>query len=170
MSHTVAKPKTAANSLVSVFVSSGDFNLSTSHIFRMKPSDVTLDFSVQVADITGDADVNATYTHNEMTRGRFTLRGYALGESAVYFSSLQSVYNGMSPNTPLSPGPGTNLNTNIMFNWASAHYIHGTAIIEEIQMTYARANPYVGVAMAGRFTETPLGTAAYVDAESATPP
>jgi hypothetical protein len=158
MSHSVAKPKTAAGGVVSVVIgpsSSGDNN------FTISVASASLGFSVQVADITADSDINAVYTHNEMTRGTFQVQGYALGASVTNIGiyKLQSEDNGRDNTQPsqtvLSSSPTQKFD--IQFNWANGKSIYGIAIIEQIQVSYSRSSAFVGVSMAGRFTSTDLG-------------
>jgi hypothetical protein len=163
MAHDVAKPKTAADPVVSVMVGSATADISNDKIFRIKPANVQLGFQVQVADVTGDSDTKASYTHNEMTRGQFTVQGYALGNQAIHWEKLQSTDNG-------SDDPAGSNTADIRFNWASGRYIYGIALIESIQISYARASPFVGVTMTGRFTDTDLGSATYADSTTGTIP
>lgn len=159
MSHDVAKPKTGQDPIVSVMIGSATADDDTDKIFRMKPANVQLGFQVQVADVTGDGDTVAKFTHNEMTRGQFTVQGYALGNQAMNIHKLQSTING--DDDPAS----TNL-ADIRFNWASGRYVYGIALIESIQISYSRASPFVGVTMTGRFTDTDLGSATFADSTS----
>lgn len=159
MTHTIAKPKTGLDPVVSVMIGSATADIANDKIFRIKPANVTLAFQVQVADVTGDGDTVAKYTHNEMTRGQFTVQGYALGDQAMNIYALQSVDNG-------NDDPAGIYTADIRFNWASGRYVYGIALVESIQISYARASPFVGVTMTGRFTDTDLGSATYADSTS----
>lgn len=156
MSHSVAKPKTATGGVVSVIIDP-DKDLAGNK-FTISVANASLGFSVQVADITADSDKNAVYTHNEMTRGTFQVQGYALGAAAAHIGiyKLQSQDNGVAAATPsrtvTSSSPAQKFD--IQFNWASGKSIYGIAIIEQIQVSYSRSSPFVGVSMAGRFTST----------------
>lgn len=153
MTHTLAKPKTATDSVVSLFISSD--NTENDNTFVLKPANISMGFKVNTQDVTGDDDVDATYTHNEMSAGNFSVSGYALGPPLIKIASLQSTANGGSPG-------GSRL-ANIQFNWASGHYVFGTAILSDISLSFTRSSPYVGVSLRGMFTETELGTITYVD-------
>mgnify|MGYP003645440066 CR=1 FL=1 len=161
MSHSVAKPKTAETGVVSVVIgptSQGDNN------FTVSVASASLGFSVQVADITADDDITAVYTHNQMTRGTFQVQGYALGDTRlVGISNLQNELNGRPATGATSPTATIDgQKYDIRFNWASGHSIYGIAIIEQIQMSYSRSSPYVGVTFAGRFTSTDFSKALVV--------
>jgi len=159
VSHVTAKPKTATGGVVEVVIgptSQGDKN------FTVSVASASLGFSVQVADVTADDDVVAVYTHNEMTRGSFQVQGYALGADATNIGiyKLQSTANGRTQATASAaiPNGPTNFNKyDIKFNWANNKSIYGIAIIEQIQLSYSRSSPFVGVAFSGRFTSTALG-------------
>tara|TARA_R100001510_G_scaffold32925_1_gene29391 strand:- start:342 stop:845 length:504 start_codon:yes stop_codon:yes gene_type:complete len=155
MSHAVAKPKTAEGGVVQVVIgptSGGQNN------FTISVSSASLSFAVQVADVTADDDTNAVFTHNQMTRGQFQVQGYALGDAEhIGIYKLQSLDNGRAPAAVNDTVNGTTQKFDIQFNWASGKAIYGIAIIEQIQLSYSRSSPFVGVAMSGRFTSTDLG-------------
>jgi len=153
MSHVVAKPKTATDGVVEVIIhplASGAQGAPTDQLFRVSVASASLGFSVQVADITADDDTEAVYTHNEMTRGTFQVQGYALGSDDIGIANLQSTNNGRTTATLSEDGDPYD----IQFNWANGRYIRGMAIIEQIQVSYARSSAFVGVSIAGRFTST----------------
>ena len=157
MSHVVAKPKTAVDGVCEIIIGPTVQGQADS-LFIISVSSASLGFSVQVADITADDDVNAVYTHNQMTRGTFQVQGYALGTSDINIYKLQSTDNGRATAT----GSVGNQDYDIQFNWASGRYIRGLSIIEQIQVSYSRSSPFVGVSISGRFSSTDMGTKAVV--------
>ena len=168
--YPLAKPKTAVTSVVDVIIQpEAGAGTPDAFLFRVKPSQVTLNFSVQSADVTGAADTNAVFTHNMMTRGQFQIQGYAIGDAALKLSNLQSEKNGAAHNDALIAGgtashpAGGSGNYNIRFNYSSGRYLYGTALISSIQLSYSRSCPFVGVAITGVLTKTDLGHASNVD-------
>ena len=169
--YPLAKPKTATNSIVDVIAqptaTSGD-----GYLFRVKPSNVSLSFSVEAADVTGADDTKAVFTHNLMTRGQFQIQGYAVGDSALNLSKLQSEYNGAAHGDTLVTDSGSvahptsPVSHNIRFNYSSGKYLYCTALIRSIQLSYNRSSPFVAVAMECVITKTDLGNAANVDVSS----
>ena len=170
--YPLAKPKTATNAILDAIVQPEAAASNDAYLFRVKPSNVTLSFSVEAADVTGADDTNAVFTHNLMTRGQFQIQGYAVGDSALNLSKLQSEYNGAAHGDTLVTDTGTvaheetPVSHNIRFNYSSGKYLYGTALIRSIQLSYNRSSPFVGVAMEGVFTKTDLGNAANVDVDS----
>lgn len=167
MSHATAKPKTAVGGVVEVLIAP---NNQGQNKFRISVASASLGFSVQVADVTADADSVAVYTHNQMTRGTFQVQGYALGEAAadIGIANLQSTDNGRTQATAtaaIPSGPAGFNKYDIRFNWASGKSIYGIGIIEQIQLSYSRSSPFVGVSLAGRFTSTNLGSLAVADGD-----
>ena len=163
MSHAVAKPKTAVGGVVEVIIgptAGGD------NAFTISVASASLGFSVQVADVTADSDINAVYTHNQMTRGTFQVQGYALGNNShIGIYKLQSTDNGKSASGPAATVTGANPSQkfDIRFNWANGKTVYGIAIIEQIQVSYSRSSSFVGVSMAGRFTDTDFSQQVVVD-------
>ena len=157
MSHNLAKPKTASGGLVELIVDSD--STANDNLFRLKASEAQMSFSVQVADVTGDADVKASYTHNQMTRGTFMVRGYALGDDSanalINIHKLQDAANGGAP--------GGSRSANLQFNWSNKRTTFGIGLIEQIQISYTRSSPWVAVALQGRFTDTDMSAADMVD-------
>ena len=165
MSHIVAKPKTATDGVVELMIHplAGDAQgAPPDQLFRVSVASASLGFSVQVADITADDDLNAVYTHNEMTRGTFQVQGYALGTDDIGIFNLQSRDNGKLTTTNNSVGSNPTQAYDIQFNWANGRYIRGMSIIEQIQVSYARSSAFVGVSIAGRFTSTDFSQEAVV--------
>jgi len=168
MSHATAKPKTAVGGVVEVLIAPNNQGTNAQNKFKISVASASLGFSVQVADVTADADTVAVYTHNQMTRGTFQVQGYALGASAakIGIANLQSTDNGRTQTTATGaiPNGPTGFNKyDIRFNWANGKSIYGIGIIEQIQISYSRTSPFVGVSLAGRFTSTDLGSAAVAD-------
>jgi len=164
MSHVVAKPKTATNGVVELMIhplAAGAQGVPPDQLFRVSVASASLGFSVQVADITADDDTKAVYTHNQMTRGTFQVQGYALGSDDIGIANLQSTNNGKLTTTNNTVGSPVQP-YDIQFNWANGRYIRGMAIIEQIQVSYARSSAFVGVSIAGRFTSTDFSQEAVV--------
>tara|TARA_R110000751_G_scaffold247623_2_gene347409 strand:- start:523 stop:1017 length:495 start_codon:yes stop_codon:yes gene_type:complete len=157
MSHAVAKPKTATGGVVEFVIAPSDQGI-TGNLFTVSVASATLGFSVQTADVTADSDVNAVYTHNEMTRGTFQVTGYALGSSSfdIGVYNLQSTSNGPLTGPSGTVGGGSTQTYNIKFNWANGKSVYGIALIEQIQMSYSRSSSFVGVNITGRFTSTDM--------------
>ena len=163
MSHSVAKPKTAQGGVVEVII---DPSTGGDNAFTISVANASLGFSVQVADITADDDINAVYTHNQMTRGTFQVQGYALGNNShIGIYKLQSTDNGKAASGPADTVTGANpaQKFDIRFNWANGKSIYGIAIVEQIQVSYSRSSPFVGVSLAGRFTDTDFSQQVVVD-------
>lgn len=172
MSHDIAKPKTAANGVVSVIIESGLTDSqatvpTTDRLFRIKPATVQLGFSVDVADVTGEGDANASYAHNQMTRGAFTVQGYAMSTDQAATDTLGLRFLQSTGNGKVNTAGKT---ANIRFNWANGKYIYGIALIESIQYSYSRSSVFIGITMSGRFTDTDLGSATYADSHTSTLP
>lgn len=181
MSYVLAKPKTGADGIVEFLMhpttGSGD-----QYLFKVKPAQINLSFQVQVADVTGADDTTAVFTHNQLTVGSFQMQGYALGNEFIGIENLQSYKNGAwdgydpdgaqgvdAIELPNVPGGTDGVDTyNMRFNYASGKYIFGIGIIESIQLSYGRSSPFVGVAMAGRFTKTNLGKDKVVSSDNTT--
>jgi len=173
----IAKPRTGTSGIVSVLVegatvtNTADGNANgvitptgNDRLFRIKPASVQLGFSVEVADVTGETDDSAQYTHNEMTRGSFTVQGYAMSSDTgatdgLGLRFLQSAQNGQVVTT--------NKAANIRFQWANGKFIYGIALIESIQYSYSRSSVFIGVTMSGRFTNTNFATKEFSDSNSA---
>lgn len=165
MSHVVAKPKTATDGVVELIIhplAADAQGAPPDQLFRVSVASASLGFSVQVADITADDDTEAVYTHNEMTRGTFQVQGYALGSDDIGIANLQSTNNGKLTTTNNTVGANPVQPYDIQFNWANGRYIRGMAIIEQIQVSYARSSAFVGVSIAGRFTSTDFSQEAVV--------
>ncbi len=172
MSYVLAKPKTAQDGVVEFLMHPVGGQSGDEFLFRVKPAQVVLAFQVQVADVTGADDEAAVFTHNQLTVGSFQMQGYALGNEFIGIENLQSYKNGAwhgydpdgaggtdAVSLPMAPDGATAIERyNMRFNYASGKYIAGVGIVESIQVSYARASPFVGVAMSGRFTITDLGS------------
>jgi len=170
--YPLAKPKTATSAIVDVIIQP-ESGTGDEYLFRVKPSQVSLNFSVEAADVTGADDTTAVFTHNMMTRGSFQIQGYAVGDAALQLSNLQSEYNGaahgdtlVTDGSTVSHPAGGAGNYNIRFNYSSGKYLYGTALIQSIQLSYARSSAFVGVAITGVFTKTDLGDASNVDVDA----
>lgn len=169
--YPLAKPKTATNAIVDVIIQP-EATAGDGYLFRVKPSTVNLNFSVEAADVTGADDTTAVFTHNLMTRGQFQIQGYAVGDAALNLTNLQSEYNGAAHGDTLITDAGTvshptsPVSHNIRFNYSSGKYLYGTALIRSIQLSYNRSSAFVGVAIEGVFTKTDFGDASYVDVDS----
>tara|TARA_R100001163_G_C5041196_1_gene179300 strand:+ start:363 stop:920 length:558 start_codon:yes stop_codon:yes gene_type:complete len=173
----IAKPRTGTKGIVSVLIEAAtetrteDGNAdgvitptTNDRLFRIKPAAVQLGFSVEVADVTGETDASAQYTHNEMTRGSFTVQGYAMSSDTgatdgLGLRFLQSAQNGQVVTTGKT--------ANIRFQWANGKSIYGIALVESIQYSYSRSSVFVGVTMSGRFTNTNFSKKEFADSNSA---
>ena len=146
MTFELAKPGVVAGAISSGNISNANGN------FTIKVVSAQVQFSIQVADITGGTDTKAKYEHSGMASGQFQLSGYALGDSVIGIDSLESF-------TENNGNLGSSQST-LTLTYGTGRTIAGNIVVSNIAVSFSRTSAYVGITISGRFSNTDIGNAA----------